>query len=392
MSRLASLLIVLLAIAVATPVLAEDRLSLNGEMRVRGWHVDVDGEDNTETWADQRLRIGGKFSVAEGVSVTFRMDATESNWGVAGQGAGSGRLPNVGTQNPMQWDRAHLDIEKNNLHLRAGQQYVTLGKTAFDAQDNGLMLNVKGQIPVSVFFMVDNDGGSRADADGYFYGANVAHKTDAYAANVFVGGQKKSSNVGEEVYVLGLNYAQNFDALKLFAEANYFTGDASETVDAYGLQFFGDVSSAVSETVTVGGQFFYAMGDDEDAQYIILGNDFGGWDPIQALGTNLDNEQITLGRPFNLLGDGAGIMAGRLYGSFKVASNLTLGASVFYGVNDEEDAADFEDALVLAGGLSYAVMANTKLGLQLQYWDFAGEGANDDLEAMAGGVGLFVSF
>jgi hypothetical protein len=294
-------------------------------------------------------------------------------------------LPN----NTMQWDRAHLYIEKGALHLRAGQIYSTLGKTAFDANDNGLMLNVKGQVPVSVFFMVDNDGGGNANSDAFFYGLNVGHKTDAYAANVFAGGQRDSD---EEVYVIGLNYAQSFDALKLFAELDYFTGDASATEDAYGLQFFADVSMAVSEVMTVGGQFFYAMGDDEDTQYIILGNDFGGWDPLQAIGTNLDNEKISLGRPFNLLGDGAGIYGGRLYGNFKVTNDLNLGASVFYGVNDEDAVAEFEDALVLAGGMSYAVMANTKLGLQLQYWDFSGEGANDDLEAFAGGVGLFVNF
>ena len=386
MSRLASLLIVLLAIAVATPVLAEDRLSLNGQMRVRGWHVDVDGADNTETWADQRLRIGGKLSVAEGVSVTFRMDATEADWGKH-TGFGSGRF--TSDSNSMQWDRAHLDIEKNNLHLRAGQFYTTLGQTAFDAQDNGLMLNVKGQVPVSLFFMVDNDGGSRADSDAYYYGANVGHKTDAYAANVFVGGQKDDA---EEVYVLGLNYAQTMDALKLFAEVDYFTGDASATMDAYGLQLFVDVSMAASETVTVGGQAFYAMGDEDDVQYQILGNDFGGWDPTQALGTGLDNEKISLGRPFALLGNGAGIMAGRLYGDFMVASDLSLGASVFYGVNDEDSVALYESAMVVAGGVSYAVMANTKLGVQLQYWDFAGEGTNDDLEAMAAGMGLFVNF
>jgi len=386
MSRLVSLLIVLLAIAVATPVLAEDRLSLNGEMRVRGWHVDVDGADNTETWADQRLRIGGKFSVAEGVSVTFRMDATEADWG-KWPGFGSGRF--TSDSNSMQWDRAHLDIQKGNLHLRAGQFYTALGQTAFDAQDNGLQLNIKGQVPVSVFFMVDNDGGSREASDAFYYGLNVGHKTDAYAANVFAGGQKDND---EEVYVIGVNYAQSFDALKLFAELDFFTGDASATEDAYGLQFFGDVSMAVSETVTVGGQFFYAMGDDEDVQYQLLGNDFGGWDPLQAIGTNLDNEKISLGRPFALLGNGAGIYGGRLYTSVKATDAVTLGASVFFGTADEKDRADFKDALVLAGGMSYAVMANTKLGLQLQYWDFSKENVVEDVEAFAGGVGLFVNF
>ena len=37
--------------AMVTPVIAEDRLSLNGEMRVRGWHTDFDFDGDND--ADQ---------------------------------------------------------------------------------------------------------------------------------------------------------------------------------------------------------------------------------------------------------------------------------------------------------------------------------------------------
>ncbi|MBE0585236.1 MAG: hypothetical protein IH612_15935, partial [Desulfofustis sp.] len=47
-----------LASLAAVPAIAEERLSLSGEMRVRGWTVDDDegigGRD--ETYVDQRLR------------------------------------------------------------------------------------------------------------------------------------------------------------------------------------------------------------------------------------------------------------------------------------------------------------------------------------------------
>lgn len=389
MSRLVKFMIVLLAIAVATPVLAEDRLSLGGQMRVRGWHVDVQepDTDNTQTWVDQRLRIGGKFSVAEGVSVTFRFDATEASWG-SQPGFGGGRLVNTDTS--MQWDRAHLDLEKGMFHLRAGQQFVGFGLTGFDAQDSGLTLMTKGAVPVTLFMMVDNDGGSRVASDAFYYGANVGHKTDAYAANVFVAAQKDEAE--EEVYVVGMTYAQSFDALKLYTELEYFTGDASATVDAYGLQAFVDVSAAVAETVTIGGQFFYAMGDDEDVQYQVLGNEFNGWDPIYALGTGLDNEQIALGRPFTVLGNGAGLYAGRFYANMKATDAITFSGSVFYGVNDEEDVAVFEDAMAFGVGMNYAFMPNTSLGVQAQWADFSGEGNNADAEVISGGVGLFVNF
>ena len=86
MKLLKVLVAALLLAAMVTPAIAEDRLSLSGEMRVRAFHVDVDedndNDDSTNTWANQRLRIAGKIAVAEGVSVTFRTDITEgTNWG-----------------------------------------------------------------------------------------------------------------------------------------------------------------------------------------------------------------------------------------------------------------------------------------------------------------------
>src|SRR5210317_2214868 len=84
MKLIKALVVMLVAVGMIlhAVAIAEDRLSLSGEMRVRAFHVDVDSADNTETWANQRLRIAGKIAVAEGVSVHFRTDITEgTNWG-----------------------------------------------------------------------------------------------------------------------------------------------------------------------------------------------------------------------------------------------------------------------------------------------------------------------
>ena len=141
MKLIKALVVMLVAVGMILPAVAvaEDRLSLSGEMRVRGWHTDydfgdLDEDDGTETWADQRLRIAGKLAVAEGVSITFRTDITESNWGTTGSGNGFGSGRSGADQ---QWDRAHIDLEKNDMHLRAGQQLIVLGKSGFDSQDNG---------------------------------------------------------------------------------------------------------------------------------------------------------------------------------------------------------------------------------------------------------------
>ena len=167
MSRILKVMIVLLAIAaMVAPAMAEDRLSLNGEMRVRAFSTDG-GYDNpetaadeadTDTWVDQRLRIGGKISIAEGVSVTFRFDETEAAWGTPNSdGVNRQGVRFIEGETGMQWDRAHLDLDFGSFKLRAGQAYFGAGLTAaIDTQDAGFQV-VAG--PVKAFFVLDSNNG-----------------------------------------------------------------------------------------------------------------------------------------------------------------------------------------------------------------------------------------
>ena len=428
--------------AMVTPVIAEDRLSLNGEMRVRGWHKDFDydgdKDDTTDTWGDQRLRIGGKIAVAEGVSITFRTDITESNWG-SGNTFGSGR---TGVQ---QWDRAHIDLVSGNFHVRAGQQYVAYGMTyAVDSQDNGLAMDYYfGDTPLNVFVLVDDDGATAAtpavpaytlnpdtglvegpdadaadgtaassgfdNADAFLYGAKIAPKFGDVATSFFLAGFNDGNE--EDVYLVGADMKADFGGVKLAAEIDYFDGDANDAagVDAYGTQAMVDASLAASDAFTVGGQVFYALGDDEDVQYTSIGNGFGGWDPINDVGTSLSNEQITYGSPFNVASisayeeadqglTSAGSVGGRLYTNFKASEDLSFGASVGYFVSEEDKIADIE-VVALAGGLVYKIMENTSLQLQLQYvdgtankTDFTAVDGDIDFDSFEAGTGLFVKF
>ncbi len=59
-----------------------------------------------------------------------------------------------------------------------------------------------------------------------------------------------------------------------------------------GTQVFLDASMAATDAFTVGAQFFYATGDDEDIQYTFLGNRFNGWDPINDNRYHLSNESM----------------------------------------------------------------------------------------------------
>ena len=426
MSRFLKTMIVLLAIAaMVAPAMAEERLSLGGQMRVRGWYKDMDKKDNsTNTWADQRLRIGGKLSIAEGVSITFRTDITESNWG-HGNTYGSGRDGST-----QQWDRAHIDLAFDQFSLRAGQQFVMFSKSgAFNAQSNGLKIATKGDIPVTAFFMLqdDNDVTSNGqyvidnkktsptygtiikspensnNSDGFYYGLNAGFGTDTFKGNAFGAAQKKVTNSDEEVYLIGLESTFNLDAFTVTGELDYFTGDANAKDDAFGTQAYVDVAFAINETVTVGGQAYYALGDKKDVQYAVLGNDFNGWDPLNEHGTGLNNEQITPNksifgtdsRPFAIFGNNAGVIAGRAYVDTKIGDNMTLGGSFSYLEPEEDANVKVDSAMNTTVGVHYNVMANTSIGAQVEYISLdqsskAGKDAPED--AYAAGFGLFVNF
>jgi hypothetical protein len=417
MKLLKVLVAVLVMAAMAVPVIAEDRLQLSGEMRTRAFYTDysVDSMDTkgTDTWANQRLRIAGKIAVAEGVSVTFRTDITEgTNWGDSstfGSGPGNPERSNgfghARSGSQQQWDRAHMDLTKGMFHLRAGQQYIGTGGTwAVDTQDSGLSLDIKTAVPFNVFFIVDKDGGSKDAQDAYLYGAGIKPKGDNYAARLFGAGYSDAA-VGTEAYLIGLSGSTNLSVVKLFGEFDYFTGDATDTVDVMGTQLFLDASMAATDAVTVGGQFFYALAQDTDGsevQIVRLGNGFNGWDPIMDVGTSLSNEEITLGsaiggagNPFDFTNEGAGVVAGRLYTNFKASDALGLGASFAYLTTEDSDVADV-DAFVLAAGLKYSFLQNTSFQLQAQYTDGTVNGSGSDpdvdFDAFEVGTGLFVSF
>ena len=418
MKLLKVFVVMLVAAALIVPAVsfAEDRLSLSGQMRTRAFHVDrsFDNLDNdgTQTWVNQRLRIAGKIAVAEGVSVTFRTDITEgTNWGnsdpgpgiVQGNGAGHGR-----SGGQQQWDRAHLDLTMGNFHLRAGQQYVGSGGTwAVDTQDSGVALDLGEGAPFKLFMIVDDDNedvtNATANSDAFLYGGFANFKGDNFKSRLILSGYNDGSDA--DVFMAGINAGLNFDAIKLFAELDFFGGDApldanDDKVDAFGTQLFVDASMGLSDTFTLGAQLFYALGDDEDQQYVRLGNGFNGWDPIYDVGTNLSNEQIAIGNPFDFTGESAGVVGGRLYTSIKMSDALALGLSAAY-LQEEEDALVEQDGYALAAGLKYGILENTSIQLQLQYEDFdrtevgaADDGSDIDggYDAFRAGSGIFVNF
>ncbi len=415
MKLLKVLVAALLLAAMVTPAIAEDRLSLSGEMRTRAWYTDYNVDDvndlGTQTWANQRLRIAGKIAVAEGVSVSFRTDITEgTNWGDSstfGAGADNPERTNgfghARSGSQQQWDRAYMDLDFGMFSLRAGQQYFGTGGTwAIDTQDSGLTARFKTALPINLFFIVDKDNVSKNIQDNLLYGGDVQYKSDAFSAKLILAGYHGDDNGGagqnEKVYMVGVQGSGNLGPVKLFAEFDHFDGDASaNNTDAFGDQLFADASIAATDAMTFGVQGFYATGDKDDKQYVRLGNGFNGWDPIMDVGTSLSNEEITLnniGNPMDFTGTNAGVVGGRLYGSFKATDKLSFGASVAYLETEDDNVADVDEVAV-AGGMVYKILANTTFQLQLQYEDGKvnhPSAGDTDFDSFRAGTGLFVAF
>ncbi len=399
MNRILATVLLLMTTASMTvsAAMAEDMLNLGGQMRVRGWYAD-DGGSSTTTWADQRLRIGGQFSIADGVSITFRTDVTESDWG-SGNTYGSGRL------DVQQWDRAHLDLNFRTFSFRAGQQLITMGTTkSFDAQTNGIKFTTTGAVAVTVFGLLQDSnieevppgsGNYHDNTDSFYYGTNIGFGSDRYRSNFYIVGQNKVKNSDEDLYLIGADLTYNLVAVRITGEVDFFTGDASDTADAMGLQGFVDVSMDANEALTLGGQLYYAQGDKKDTQYSSLGNNFDGWDPLFEHGTELNNEAITPDafgysrRPFEFFGHNSGVLAGRIYVDTKVGDSLSLGTSFTYLEPEEDANITADSAVTVAAGLKYAVLTNTTLGVLAEYIDVDDKGVD---EIFAGGLGVFVNF
>lgn len=400
MSRILKVMIVLLAIAaMVTPVMAEDRLSLNGSMRVRAFYVD-NGDDYTESFVDQRLRIGGKLSIAEGVSVTFRFDETEANWGTPNSdGTNRQGVRFIEGETGMQWDRAHLDLDFGSFKLRAGQAYFGAGLTAaLDTQDAGIQV-VAG--PVKAFFVLDSNNDTFIDRDGngkddyngtdssddYLVGLTYAQKMDNVKFEILSGLQKADD---EEVYLVGANVVAGLEALTLSAELDYFTGDASATKDAMGTQLYVDAAFAATETVTVGGKVLYALAADSDeVQYSYLGNSFGDWKPLTAiLGGMAGEKGSSYTHPHSKIFKNAGLIGLNGYAKVKASDDLSLAGSASYLMPEDDDMSPTsDDAFQVVLASTYKLMSNAYLDATAQYTDK--DGSEEEYVA---GMGLFVKF
>ncbi|HCW93239.1 MAG TPA: hypothetical protein DHM44_06130 [Flexistipes sinusarabici] len=399
-------LIALVVLLFAVSVYAESRLDLSGQMRVRGKTFEnfsdfSDSSDaDKESYFDQRLRISGKFNVAEGVSVNFRLDFDEETWGTQGSHGTS----------VIQTDRAYLELDKDMYRLRAGRQLISLGNyIALDHNGVGFLATLKTPLEITAAYAKVSEGGAKSDEsdlnteDATVYALNLGYNADMANFNVFYGYQDNGKGAGFDELnksVIGLQADGNFGVVGFNAEYNYYTGENDTTnMDYVGSQFYADLFGNLG-IAKVGTELFYAAGTDADDEVQItnLGGGYGLWDDFVPVGTFADSDILDMAvsdYSFHgsfMLGQNAGSMGIAPYVSVSPMDKLNLMANVGYFEPEEDSVTDLDSLVVAVLTADYKLYDST--GLKLQYGYAAPDVSNggDDDPAQGFYGKLYVNF
>lgn len=427
MKLLKVLVAVLVIAAMAVPVIAEDRLQLSGEMRVRGYLYDTDytdfgaEDDDSGAWNDQRLRMLGKIAVAEGVSVVFRFDATESDEdssnAVAWGGSTSSAYQYSQRRADIQFDNAYLMVEKNGFTLKAGQQYFGFwGYTGkiMDVIGAGFTGQYKGLTLMHVKRIDENSGNDSfatpREGDVSLTGLKYDFKGEGFTLTPMVSYNNSESvndgtpleAPGRDLLALGLAGSVDLGPVLLKGEFNYFDGDYDENdVDITGTQLYLDASMAVTNNLRMGLMGFYALGDDEDEQ--ATNNNFDGrvdwtfadWHP-ESYGHWSVEFVDEFADIYDPLGVNAGVLAAQLYADLKVSDNTSMKFAGMYFQNEEDEFIDY-DGYTLNAGINYTLAKNTTLSFHANYIKFnvdeeLGQSVDLDADTLQAISGIQVKF
>jgi hypothetical protein len=407
MKMLKLLMAALLLVAMAAPAIAEDRLSLSGEMRVRAFAYDYDydyefeGEKENDSdsgaWNDQRLRIAGKIAVAEGVSVNFRLDATESNENssdAVAWGGAAGAYQYAQRRADIQFDLAYLQIEKFGATLKAGQLYfggfgytgklIDVVGAGFTGMYNGITLH---HVKRKDENMGKNTFSGNYDADASLTAVKYDFKGEGFTLTPMVSYNNDATFQDRDLLGLGLAGSVNAGPVLIKGEFDYFDGDYGDysDVDMFGTQLYLDASMAATDTVRVGGMLFYALGDDEDEQ--VTNNNFDGnvnwafadYHP-ESYGTWTTDFVDEFYDIYDPAGVNAGVIAFQAYADVKASDSISLQFAAMYFQNEDDTYVDY-DGYTLNAGIVYALAANTSLTAHVNYIDIDAEDNVDEFDA-----------
>ncbi|MGD9010580.1 MAG: hypothetical protein PVG41_21825 [Desulfobacteraceae bacterium] len=405
------LLVLAMVLALVSPAMAADNLTIKGAYEVFGIGADnleeqqnhdgVDLEDDDKVhYFYQRFRVQPQFKAADGITANLRFDFNEGIWG-QDQGYTTARSSDTAE---LQVDRAYVDVNKGIFRVRAGLQFVPLGQTqVFRDNQPALVFNIKtpvmirlGWIKVSesigVGTALSDESDENEDTDRYLI--DLGYKTKTFSVNAFYATQQDGStgdsdgdgiqdNYEDQPNVMGVRGKAQVGSLALAGEAAVFGGDNGNGTDYVGTQVNVNGQMKLSDALTVAADLFYSSGegDADERKISYMGNPFArfdlkkgsamGWD-LLTYGRN-PGELFTTSPPGGILpGDvfdpfltGAGAMGGGVGAKFNPVQPLTLIGQFHYMVGESDDTgraeAEFDKGYSVLACAVYQLAPKTSL-------------------------------
>jgi len=407
------LLVAFIAVAfvfgiIAQSAIAEDRLSMSGEMRARAWNKnnysawDSDTKTDEESFFDQRFRLQSIITPADGVKAVLRCDFAEDVWG-SNNWAGLRYSEENDHTAELQVDRAYLDVTKGILNVRAGQFWQPLGDgNAYANQQTGLAFTFNTPVKIMAIWFKESEGGANTDLDEEDSGStstqdvdqyvlDLAYSADTFSIEGFFAAQVDSQSDEDTESISGSTTNASLfgifakvaaGPLNIKAEIDSFGGstdDGTTETDLMGLQFIGDVSMALNDQVTLGGNLVYSNAEDEDSDedkitkfpnagiFPTVYTDYGAFntdiEPLKSGGTDT-------GDIFSPLGSDNGVWGAGIYGKFNPMETVTIWGQIMYLVGLEEfDNTDgeFDNGTIFNVSAQWAFTQNAHVALGYNY-------------------------
>lgn len=381
------LLVIAVVLALVSPAMAADNLTISGTYELFGIGADnleeqqnhdgVDLEDADKVhYFYQRFRVQPRFKAADGITATLRFDYAEGIWG-QDQGY-TGTTGHVGENQEIQVDRAYVTVNKGIVMVNAGMQFIPLGQTQV-FRDNQPALHFILKTPVSVrlgwvkvsesygvggYASLSDEDDLYKDKDRYFI--NLGYKSKTFSVDAFYATQVDGSkgdtdgdlvddNFEDQPNVMGVNAKAKIGPVALYGEAATFGGDNGNGVDYVGTQVNVNGRMKMSDALTLAVDLFYSSGqsDSDEAKITYIGDPFArfdlkkgaamGWDDLvygrnpAELYTTWPPGGILPGDVFDPFLTGAGAMGGGIGVKFNPIQPLTLLGHFHYMVGESDD-------------------------------------------------------
>lgn len=368
----------LFAVMTVVPAFAADNLELSGSFRVRGWDIDSAGftDNNDSSWFDQRMRVNAKIKANDSAYVVIRADLGDAVWGQDFTDlAGGAARPrgNGDASKSLDFDRLYGVLDRDMFTLTVGQQFYGLGiLEVMDAQITGAKLALKfdGFSPSFTYGKVDENNSlndDNANDDTNLYGLNISFKLGAFDSNLFYTTIDNKAT-DDQPWAVGFHVAGALGPVNLAGEVATFGGDNGANVDYVGTQFYLKADSNVTDMINVGGELFYALGTDDNAETQIT--NLVDWWTFTPMSNNTPGDadfSALASDPFDLAtvagGDGAGTVGATLFIEVKPMDALSLGAKVGYWVPEEDNATTLDSLTAFNAWIAYKLGANTTASL-----------------------------